>query len=144
MATSGDIYLNNDMNRRPNHATILIVDDDETELFLLRHNLEGAGFAVREAATAEEGLDACRSNRPDALVLDATLPGMDGFEMCRLLRTQSAYRGLPILMLTGREDPQCRTHAFEAGVTDFMTKTTDWEHIVTRVRTLVDTGSLAA
>lgn len=132
------------MKKRPNRATILIVDDDDTELFLLRHTLEGAGFTVREAVTAEEGLDACRAVRPDALVLDATLPGMDGFEMCRLLRTQPAYRGLPILMLTGREDPQCRTNAFEAGVTDFMTKTTDWARIVARVRALLDPSTLAA
>lgn len=116
---------------------VLVVDDDETELFLLRYALEGAGFAVAEANSAEAGLLVCGDSAPDAVVLDATLPGMDGFEMCRLLRRRPAYDHTPIMILTGLVDPQCRSRAFKAGADDFMTKTTDWSGIVSRIRSLL-------
>ena len=119
------------------HTKVLIVDDDETELFLLRYALEGAGFSVAEASSAESGLEICDTRLPDALVLDATLPGLDGLDMCRVLRRNPHSRNLPILILTGRQDPESESRAFDAGATDFMIKTTDWPRIVNRVRALV-------
>ena len=120
------------------HARILIVDDDETELFLLRYALEGAGFSVAEANSAESGLEICDLRLPDALVLDATLPGLDGLDMCRALRRNPHSQNLPILVLTGRQDPESECRALEAGATDFMTKTSDWPSIVNRIRKLID------
>ncbi len=80
--------------------TILIIEDDVELAHLLKHHLERGGrYAVEIARTGEEGLRALSQRHPSALILDVNLPEMNGFELCRRLRQESATRRLPILML---------------------------------------------
>ena len=115
-------------------VSILIVDDDPVVRTIMRATLEDDGFAVIEA---EDGLSACRQSAemvPSLLVVDAMMPNMDGFELCRALRQQPETQHIPILMATGLEDRESITRAYEAGATDFITKPINWPILIQRVR----------
>ena len=114
-------------------APVLIVDDDPVVQTLMRAALEDDGFAVIEA---EDGLDACRQcieSVPSLLIVDAMMPNMDGFALCRALREQPETRHVPILMATSLEDRESITRAYEAGATDFITKPINWPVLIQRV-----------
>src|SRR5215469_11713853 len=85
-------------------ALILIVDDDPIVRALMAAELEGDGFAVIEAGDGEEACRLCAMHRPELLVADVVMPGMDGFELCRELRRRPSSAYLPILMATGLDD----------------------------------------
>src|SRR3972149_5999266 len=80
--------------------SILLIEDSDTQALLLADMLQNGGMAVDRAATAEEGLEHLRSNRPDLVVVDYHLPGMQGTEFCRLMRASSATNTIPLLILT--------------------------------------------
>jgi signal transduction histidine kinase len=115
-------------------ATILIVDDDPIVRALMRAALEDAGFAVLEAADGEEASRLCVESRPDLVVVDVLMPGMDGFELCRQLRRHPQLAYVPILMATGLDDVPSITKAYEAGATDFIAKPIQWVILNHRVR----------
>ena len=101
---------------------ILIVDDDPVVRSLLRDTLEDDGFTVAEA---EDGVQACRfceDEVPSLLIVDAVMPNMDGFELCRVLRERTATHHIPILMATGLDDHGSIARAYDAGATDFIVK----------------------
>lgn len=79
----------------------LIVEDEESARELLREMLEPFGYEIEEAPSGEEGLERARALRPDLILLDVNLPGMDGFEVCRFLKASPELQGVPVLMLTG-------------------------------------------
>lgn len=114
--------------------TILIVEDDETDRFIVRLFLEQAGYGVLEAESAEAGLALCARTRPDLLLIDGLLPKMDGFRMTRALRAIPEYRDTPILILSGLEEPEWPGRALEAGATGFILKSNDWNGLVARIR----------
>lgn len=119
------------------HPKILLVDDDDSGRLLSKLALEGTGYQVIEAPTAEIGLERCMESKPDAAVIDAVLPGMDGFDMCRTLREMPAFRELPIMILTGLEDPACKRRAYDAGANDLLFKSPEWQTFTDRVRELL-------
>jgi DNA-binding response OmpR family regulator len=121
------------------HACILLVDDDESGRLLLRLALENEGYEVIDAPTAELGLERVRDEEINAAIIDAVLPGMDGFEMCRRMRAAGRYRTLPIMILTGLEDPGYRSRADEAGADAFIYKSHDWCSFTCGVRRLLMT-----
>jgi signal transduction histidine kinase len=113
---------------------VLIVDDDIMIRTLMRATLENDGFTVVEA---ENGDEACRmfaAEKPDALISDVVMPVMDGFEMCRHLRSQPESEHVPILMATGLDDLDSITAAYEAGATDFTSKPIHWAVLPHRLR----------
>ena len=113
---------------------VLIVDDDVMIRTLMRASLESDGFTVAEAG---DGEDACRmfaTERPDAVVSDVVMPGMDGFEMCRKLRALPDAEHVPILLATGLNDLDSITAAYEAGATDFIGKPINWAVLNHRMR----------
>src|ERR1051326_3906022 len=113
---------------------VLIVDDDPVVRSLMRDALEDDGFAVVEA---EEGVQACRicdDAIPSLLIVDAIMPNMDGFELCRSLRLRPGTRHVPILMATGLDDNGSIASAFDAGATDFIAKPLNWRILRHRVR----------
>ncbi|MEZ5589330.1 MAG: EAL domain-containing protein [Gammaproteobacteria bacterium] len=101
-------------------ATILIVDDDPISRLITRHTLMHTDYRLLEAANGEEALKLYREYAPDLLLLDALMPGMDGFEVCAQLRAQNY--STPVLMITRLEDEASVERAFEAGADDFITK----------------------
>jgi CheY-like chemotaxis protein len=113
---------------------ILIVDDDPVVRSLMRDTLEDDGFVVAEA---EDGVQACRiceDEVPSLLIVDAVMPNMDGFELCRALRERLATRHIPILMATGLDDHGSIARAYDAGATDFIAKPLNWLILHHRIR----------
>ena len=113
---------------------VLLVDDDEVNLMLTSIALREAGFDVVEAADGAAALRQLEESPPDLVVLDALMPGMDGFETCKALRAMPGYAQVPVLMLTGLDDDASITRAYRAGATDFFVKSTQWSLLAGRLR----------
>lgn len=113
---------------------VLVIDDDATTRLLATETLRHAGFRVIEADSGETGLQRFREDRPDVVLLDVVMGGIDGFETCLALRSDPAGRHLPVLMLTGLDNLDAITQAYEAGATDFVSKPIVWPILGHRVR----------
>ncbi len=114
--------------------TVLVVDDEPRIVDLARDYLEHAGFAVLTAADGPSALRAARTRKPDVLVLDLGLPGMDGLDVARELRRDS---GVPIVMLTARDDEVDRILGLEIGADDYVTKPFSPRELVARIRAIL-------
>jgi predicted signal transduction protein with EAL and GGDEF domain/DNA-binding response OmpR family regulator len=114
--------------------TILVVDDDSAGRRLTRATLNKAGFAVVEAANGELALQAMRQAMPDMVLLDVSMPVMDGFTACEQLRQLPGGAALPVVMMTGLDDTESIERAFQVGATDFITKPINWTVLPHRVR----------
>src|SRR5262245_56927147 len=115
-------------------ARILVVDDDAGGRRLTRATLTKAGFAVVEAADGQKALDAMRAELPDLVLMDVSMPVMDGFTACAELRRLPGGAGVPVVMMTGLDDVASIDRAFEVGATDFITKPMNWTILAHRVR----------
>ncbi len=113
---------------------ILIVEDETTLLATLRYNLEREGYAVTTAPDGEVALSLARSEHPHLIVLDIMLPRLDGFEVCRILRRETA---IPILMLTAKTDEVDKVVGLELGADDYVTKPFSMRELLARVRALL-------
>ncbi|MFI7355509.1 response regulator transcription factor [Streptomyces avidinii] len=124
-------------------GSVLVVDDDPTVSEVVAGYLERAGFTVRLAADGPAGLRAAEEHRPDLLVLDLMLPGMDGLEVCRRLRAresggrENGGRPVPVIMLTARGDEDDRILGLEVGADDYVTKPFSPRELVLRVRSVL-------
>ena len=116
---------------------LLLVDDDEVSLMLIAVALRERGFDVVEASSGDRALQLLTERPTDAVVLDAMMPGRDGFETCRALRATPGHEHLPVLMLTGLDDNASITRAFEAGATDFFVKSHQWSLLAGRLHYLL-------
>lgn len=105
--------------------TILLADDDETARLLMRAAIEKEGYRVLSASDGEEAVRLFTQALPDMVMLDVAMPGMDGYQVCAFLRARMG-RELPIVMVTGMDDMESITRAFEAGATDFIAKPINW------------------
>jgi DNA-binding response OmpR family regulator len=114
---------------------ILVVDDDPELLPLVAFALRQAGFLAIEAATGERGLALLTDEAPDLVILDANLPGIDGFEVCRRLRASGD--STPVLMLTVRGDEEDVVRGLELGADDYLTKPFSPRTLLARVRALL-------
>jgi predicted signal transduction protein with EAL and GGDEF domain/FixJ family two-component response regulator len=119
----------------PTTATrVLLVDDDEVNLLLTAIALRERGFEVIEVGDGAKALECLDAVAPDMIVLDALMPGMDGFETCQAVRARSGYAQVPVLMLTGLDDDASIERAYRAGATDFFVKSTQWSLLAGRLR----------
>ena len=114
--------------------TILVVDDDPVFRSLARDTLAGSGLSVIEAADGRVACERCGERVPALLVVDAVMPNMDGFTLCRELRGRDATRRTPILMVTGLHDRAALDQAYEAGATGFVMKPVEWRSFPQRIR----------
>lgn len=115
-------------------ARILIIEDDPSIGKLLRRSFLLEKYEIDMAATGYEGLDAFTRNRPDLVILDLMLPGIDGIEVCHRMREVS---NLPILMLTARAEIDDRVLGLDSGADDYVTKPFDIDEVLARVRALL-------
>jgi DNA-binding response OmpR family regulator len=115
--------------------SVLVVDDDATVSDVVRRYLEQAGCAVRLAGDGASGLAAVDAERPDLVVLDIMMPGIDGLEVCRRLRGK--YAGLPVIMLTALGEEVDRVLGLEVGADDYVTKPFSPRELVLRVRSVL-------
>jgi DNA-binding response OmpR family regulator len=117
--------------------TVLIVEDEADVADLLRYNLTKAGFGVLIASDGLKGLEIARKNRPDLILLDLRLPEMDGYAVCKALKSNSDTEALPIVILTARAEPSERVHGLELGADDYVTKPFSPRELVLRVQALL-------
>ena len=101
---------------------ILVVEDNERNLKLLRDVLEYAGYQVRAAQTAEDGISSAISDPPDLVLMDLQLPGIDGFEALRLLRESPRTAAVPVVAVTAQAMKQDRERALDAGFNGYIEK----------------------
>jgi two-component system phosphate regulon response regulator PhoB len=113
---------------------ILAVDDEEDIRELVRYNLEKEGFEVFTAESGERALELIRSKRPDLVLLDLMLPGMDGFEVCRILKRNEETCQIPIVMLTAKGEESDIVVGLELGAEDYVTKPFSLKVLTARVR----------
>ena len=113
---------------------VMLVDDDARLREIVGMALEDEGYGVRTAGSAEEALDILGTADPDLMILDVMLPGQDGFELCRAIRTQSP---VPILMLTAKTDTVDIVVGLESGADDYVTKPFVTKELVARIRALL-------
>jgi len=109
-----------------NIPLVLVVDDDATIRMLARTSLEQSGFAVAEAEDGDQGLAAFTSQQPDIVLLDVMMPGKDGFTTCHELRSMPGGDRVPVAMMTGLDDIESISRAYEVGATEFLTKPLNW------------------
>lgn len=116
---------------------VLMIDDSATFRNELRQSLEGAGYEVQEAATGEEGLALAAAVRPDAVVVDGMLPGIDGATVVRRLKSDTALRSTPCLLLTAAEGAVDELRSLEAGADAYVHKSEDLDVILVRLAALL-------
>ncbi len=126
-----------DDDTRPVPPRVLLVDDDEVNLMLTSQALRTHGMEITEASSGERALALVHQWVPDVLVLDAQMPGLDGFDTCSRLRAMPGFELLPVLMLTGLDDDASIARAFQAGATDFFVKTRQWGLLAQRLNFLL-------
>ena len=113
---------------------VLVVDDDPTLREIMRHALIHAGFDVEDRENGKAGLEVFAELAPDLLLLDVMMPGMDGYAVCREIRSHRNGKHFPIVMVTGLEDTVSIDQAYEAGATDFVTKPLNVDVLGHRIR----------
>jgi DNA-binding response OmpR family regulator len=116
---------------------LLVVEDEEDIRNLVRYNLEQEGFEPLEAADGEQALALARKRQPHLVILDLMLPGMNGLEVCRVLRADERTAKLPVLMLTARATEVDKVLGLEMGADDYVTKPFSPRELVARVRALL-------
>ena len=113
---------------------VLLIEDEESLVSSLSYYLRKNGFSVISATTGTAGLQAARADHPDVIVLDLMLPGMDGLEVCRRVRSES---DVPIIMLTARTEELDRVVGLEVGADDYLTKPFSMRELTARLRALL-------
>jgi CheY-like chemotaxis protein len=104
---------------------ILLVDDSSTILMMERALLEGEPYALLSARSGQEAVTTAMAERPNLILMDVVMPGMDGIEACRRLRAEAATREIPIILVTTRSSPELVERGFESGCNDYIIKPFD-------------------
>ncbi len=118
-------------------ATILIVEDEEDILELVHYNLVREGYHVFGVTSGEDGLNKARSDLPDLVVLDLMLPGVDGLEVCKLLKQDPKTRHIPVVMLTAKGEEADIVAGLELGADDYVTKPFSPKVLIARIRAVL-------
>lgn len=124
------------------HFTVLLIDDEPTNLALLSDILERRGLELMTARNGETGLEIARAGRPDLILLDVMMPGIDGFETCRRLKADPATREIPVIFSTILTDLDDKLAGFRVGGVDYLTKPFQEEEVAERVGRHLDVHRL--
>jgi len=116
---------------------ILIIEDENDIVDLVAYHLLQAGFSVTSALDGPSGLEKARKERPSLVILDLMLPGMDGKDICRSLKSNPLTKSIPILMLTAKTEEMDRVIGFELGADDYVTKPFSPRELVLRVKAIL-------
>ena len=119
----------------PPAPSILVVDDTPANLQLLASMLKGHGYRVRPVNSGEQALRAVEIQAPDLVLLDITMPDMDGYEVCRRLKDNAQWRDIPVLFISALNSTEDKIRAFQAGGVDYVSKPFQFEEVEARVRT---------
>jgi two-component system sensor histidine kinase/response regulator len=122
---------------RADLGRILIIDDTPQNVLLIRGQLEREGYAVESALSGREGLDLALAQPPDLILLDIMMPGLDGYQVCQLLRENVPTRATPVIVLTSLNEKSDKLQAYENGADDFLSKPVDRAELLARVSSLL-------
>ncbi len=116
---------------------VLIIDDDKEMRKTIELWLKASGFISLEARGGRTGWEMIQKDLPDLVILDVRMPQLNGFEICKLVRSLEKTRHIPILLLTGLDTMGEVEQGFDAGATDYIAKPFDWDRLEKKVRTLL-------
>ena len=116
---------------------ILIIDDDKIIRSIVSKALEKSGFVALSATNGSEGLEIAQKDSPDAIVLDRTMPGMDGNEVLEKLKENPETKNIPVMILTGRSSGLDISSSMQLGALDYVVKPFDEENFIIRIKNLV-------
>jgi DNA-binding response OmpR family regulator len=122
---------------------ILAIDDEKNILQLIQYNLEREGWQVLSAGTGEEGLELARAKKPDLIILDLMLPGIDGLEVYKILKANRETKNIPILMLTAKSSELDQVVGLELGASDYISKPFSVKVLAARVKNVLRRQSAA-
>jgi two-component system, OmpR family, alkaline phosphatase synthesis response regulator PhoP len=123
------------------NGTILIIDDEKDLIELVNYNLEKEGFVVRGSLNGEAGLAKAVSDPPDLVLIDLMMPGIDGLEVCRRLRSDDRTAAIPIIMLTAKSSESDRVVGLELGADDYITKPFSPRELAARIKAVLRRSS---
>ena len=118
-------------------APVLVIDDEESIIDLIKLGLKYEGFEVVAASDGEEGIASAQRTNPIFIILDWMLPDMDGLEVCRRLRSNPTTHDIPILLLTAKGEVGSRVEGLNTGADDYLTKPFSFEELVARIRAIL-------
>jgi len=118
-------------------AEILIVEDSRTQAEQLRHLLDKSGYEVTVALDGDRALAAARQRAPGLVISDVVMPGMDGYELCGLIKADPGLKNVPVILLTSLADPHDVVRGLQAGADNFLTKPYDDEYLLARVQSIL-------
>ena len=116
---------------------IAVIEDNKTNIKLIRYQLEAAGFDINVEETGNAGLKTIRNQKPDMIILDIGLPDIDGFEVCKTLRNDATTKDYPIIMLTAKGDDRDKIEGLSLGADDYITKPYNAEELILRINNLL-------
>jgi DNA-binding response OmpR family regulator len=127
------------MKEKPGETRrVLVVDDDREIVEMTRLILESGGFEVIPAASGEEALKSAAQDKPDLILLDINMPGMDGWETLKILKVDEATRAIPVAMFSIKLELRDKLHGLKQGAFDYITKPFSYDEILTRVRRIFE------
>ena len=115
------------------NKVILIIDDQDDLRFILIFDLKKEGFKVIQAKNGEEGIESARLNRPDLILLDRKMQGIDGVETCRRLKADEATKSIPVLMLSGKAQKDELEEALREGASGYIVKPFKFEELLKKI-----------
>ncbi|MDO8603305.1 MAG: response regulator [Candidatus Omnitrophota bacterium] len=116
---------------------ILMVDDEEDILKVLRFRLEANDYEVLTASDGQEGLNKARSEKPDLVILDLMLPKLDGYKVCRMLKFDEAYKSIPIIIFTAKAQRKDEELGMEMGADAYISKPFEPEILLAKIKELL-------
>jgi DNA-binding NarL/FixJ family response regulator len=130
------------MNNQKTKDLVLVVDDSPDSLGMINDALDCAGLTVLVALEGRQAISITNSITPDIILMDAIMPGMDGFETCRLLKAQPHLAHIPIIFMTGLSDTQSIVKSFDAGSVDYIQKPVNCTELIARMRVHLNNSRL--
>ncbi len=116
---------------------ILIVDDEIDTLLPLKRSLEAMDYIVVEACNGPEAIKRAHTERPELVILDVMMPGMDGIEVCKVLKKDARTENIPVIMLTARDEVKDKVESLETGADDYVTKPFNLNELKARIRSVL-------
>ncbi len=120
-----------------NNKTILIIEDDVLNMKLLKRILQLSNFAVMEAENAEDGIQLAHEHKPDMILMDVQLPGMNGFEATKLIVNDGELKNIPIIAVSSLAMESDKDSAFKAGVKGYITKPIDKKYLINAINKFI-------
>jgi two-component system response regulator MprA len=132
----GTSWSSNHGQEKPRRK-VLVVDDEDNIVELIRLGLRYEGFEVEAASNGEQGLMLAQRTNPDLIILDIMMPGIDGLEVCRRLRSNPTTHDIPVLMLTAKDEVSDRILGLQTGADDYLTKPFDFYELLERMKAIL-------